>query len=479
MQVTVDPSVVIVVFEQQVARRRVGALALLDGPGVDVVRIHAKQRHGAEVLAVQHRGHPVAFQMLAEELGHLDQVSQQGTEPGLAQQPQTGQRGQHAAATAAGLQREQPGMMLARLEQVGHVGAAPDELLQVGLVTNQEEAGHVRREPGLVEVEPHRVRQSEMPDPVQRPRERPHRPGSEPERVLLEAVAGEHRPRPADDRIRMHVWAVVELEPRDQPVAHRHDRLQIVHPERVRRAHHRDEGRDPPAVPQRALRRLGEQVQVDVVGGLARHLDHVPFAQTKPAGHVQPRVVALRGRQHHGVAAHPRLHRARQRFFEPDLDAVEVGAGPAEREQPAGHLRVVPDEIRRHRRHPDLRLHDPAGRVVGDEIGVVNRRQQHPDDAGDRGATDHVRLRPRMSPDREPAELVDQLRGDLLDRGRVAGHPRLPRRGVIQGPGAAKHRDLRFQGVDLVDRAHQGKHEVGIVNPVGHRLREGQADLRE
>ena len=76
-----------------------------------------------------------------------------------------------------------------------------------------------------------------------------------------------------------------------------------------------------------------------------------------------------------------------------------------------------------------------------------------------------------------PRELGDQLLGDLLDRGRVAGHPRLPRRGVVQGPAAAKQRDLRLQCVDLVDRAHQGKHEVGIVNSVGHRLREGQADL--
>ena len=65
---------------------------------------------------------------------------------------------------------------------------------------------------------------------------------------------------------------------------------------------------------------------------------------------------------------------------------------------------------------PDLRLHDALGRVVGDEIGVVNRRQQDPDDAGDRGAADHVRLSPRMSPDREPPELGDQLLGDLLDR---------------------------------------------------------------
>jgi hypothetical protein len=35
-------------------------------------------------------------------------------------------------------------MVLARLEQVGHVGAAPDQVLQVGLVTHEKEARNGR-----------------------------------------------------------------------------------------------------------------------------------------------------------------------------------------------------------------------------------------------------------------------------------------------------------------------------------------------
>lgn len=62
--------------------------------------------------------------------------------------------------------------------------------------------------------------------------------------------------------------------------------------------------------------------------------------------------MALFGRKDDGVALDARFHGAGERFLESDLDPVEEGAGPTEGEQPAGHVRVVANEVRRHRRHP-------------------------------------------------------------------------------------------------------------------------------
>ena len=52
----------------------------------------------------------------------------------------------------------------------------------------------------------------------------------EAKRILLEVVIVEDAPRPANDRIRMHVWNVVERELADNLVPHTYHRGQIIVP---------------------------------------------------------------------------------------------------------------------------------------------------------------------------------------------------------------------------------------------------------
>ena len=82
------------------------------------------------------------------------QVLQQGTEPGLAQEPQTPQGRQDAAATPARLERQQPWMVLTGLKLTGQVRSTANQLLQVGLVAGQKEAGDTRGNPVLWKSSP-------------------------------------------------------------------------------------------------------------------------------------------------------------------------------------------------------------------------------------------------------------------------------------------------------------------------------------
>ena len=131
------------------------------------------------------------------------------------------------------------------------------------------------------------------------------------------------------------------------------------------------------------------------------------LAEPEPAGDVQAAVVALRGGQDHAAARHAVVHRVRERLFDAELRAVEHRPGPAEREHAARPRRVVPDEPRHHGHDRRLGQHEAIRRIVGDQIRIVDGRQQRPDDAGNRRRRNDVDLRPRMPPNRHAFELAD------------------------------------------------------------------------
>ena len=142
---------------QLLARGGVGALAILDGPGVDAVRIDPEDGHRADAVVVEHGGRVVSFEVLAQRFGHLDEVPEKDAQADLSEELQVGVGGEHARAAPRRLQREHPGVALAALEQVGHLFPAADEELHVGPVAGEKQAGDVRREAGLVEVDADRV----------------------------------------------------------------------------------------------------------------------------------------------------------------------------------------------------------------------------------------------------------------------------------------------------------------------------------
>ena len=140
VEVAEEPPVVVVVPQQFLPRAGVGALAVLDGPGVHAVGIDPEDRYRSDAVVVEHRGRIVPFEVLAKHLGHLDEVAEEGAEADLPEEQQVGVRGQHPRAAAGRLQREHPGVSLAALKQVRHLFPAPDEELHVGSVANQEQA---------------------------------------------------------------------------------------------------------------------------------------------------------------------------------------------------------------------------------------------------------------------------------------------------------------------------------------------------
>ena len=364
-------------------------------------------------------------------------------------------------------------MALAALEQVRHLLPAADEKLHVGAVAGQEQARDVGREAGLVEVDADRIRPVQPGDAPPRRRQRPHGARPEAERVLLEVVVVEHRPGPADDRVGVDVRPVVEVVLLDQPVAQVGDGVQVVDAECVGRAHRRHQRHDaPPLVEHLAGGRL-QPVEPDVVLQVGRHRDDALLAESEPARDVQAAVVALRGCQDHAAGRHAVVHRVRERLFDAELRAVEHRPRPAEREHAGRPRRVVPHEPRHHSRDRRLGQHQAVRRVVGNQVRVVDGRQQRPDDAGNRRRRDDVDLRPRMPPYRHALELADQLACHLLDAAPFLGQLRPLRRRIVERPRPAEQRHFGFQVVDLIERPEDREDEVGVVLPVRNRRGEG------
>ena len=249
VEIAEQPAVVVVVAQQLLARGGIGALAVLDRPGVHAVGVNPEDGDRAHAVVVEHRRGVVAFEVLAQRFRHLDEVAEQHAQAHLAEELQIGVGRQHPRAAARRLQGEHARMALAALEQVRHLLPAPDEKLHVAAVARQEQAGDVGREAGLVEVDADGVGPVQLRNAPPRRGQRAHGARAEAERVLLEVVVVEHRPGPADDRVGVDVRPVVEAVLLDQPVAQVGDGPQVVDPERVGRAHRRHQRHDaPPAV---------------------------------------------------------------------------------------------------------------------------------------------------------------------------------------------------------------------------------------
>ena len=255
--------------------------------------------------------------------------------------------------------------------------------------------------------------------------------------------------------------------------------VQVVDAKRVGRAHRRHQRHDAPPLVERLAGGRLQPVEADVVLQVGRHRDDALLAEAEPARDVQAAVVALRGRQDHAAVRHAVVHRVRERLFDAELRAVEHRPRPAEREYAGRPRRVVPDEPRHHRHDRRLGFHEAVRRVVGDQVRVVDGRQQRPDDAGDRRRRDDVDLRPRMPPYRHALEPADQLARHLLDAAPFLGQLRPLRRRVVERPRPAEQRHLGFQVVDPIERAEDRKDEVGVVLPVGYRRGEGVPQMGE
>ena len=161
------------------------------------------------------------------------------------------------------------------------------------------------------------------------------------------------------------------------------------------------------------------------------------------------------------------------RLFDAELRAVEHRPGPAEREHAGRPRRVVPDEPRHHGHDRRLGQHEAIRRIVGDQIRIVDGRQERPDDAGNRRRRNDVDLRPRMSPNRHAFELADQLARHLLDAAPFLGQLGPLRGRVVERPRPAEQRHLGFQVVDLIERAEDREDEIGVVFSVRNRRGEG------
>ena len=77
-------SVVVVVGQQRFSVGRVVKFLALDRKSIHVGWIDAEERYRAKVVAVEHGDGFVSFEVLAQELGHLDEVPECDAQPLLA-----------------------------------------------------------------------------------------------------------------------------------------------------------------------------------------------------------------------------------------------------------------------------------------------------------------------------------------------------------------------------------------------------------
>ena len=222
-------------------------------------------------------------------------------------------------------------------------------------------------------------------DAPPRRRQRAHGARPEAERVRFEVVGVEHRPGPADDGVGVDVWPVVEVVLLHQPVAQGR-RWRRGRRRRTRRSCPSSPpaprcaapgraplGRPPPAgrrgcrspggsVPQRRSSRRARASRRRSSGssGSARR----PGSCRRPARRCPSRP---------GTPFRCRASRRRAPFpVPPNVNTPAASAGS------------YPDEPRHHGHDRRLGQHEAIRRIVGDQIRIVDGRQQRPDDAGNR-----------------------------------------------------------------------------------------------
>ena len=277
----------------------------------------------------------------------------------------------------------------------------------------------------------------------------------------------------------MDVRRVVEFELVDQPVADIFHRGQVVETEVIGRPHRGDDRRDLAAALQDIACHRLQQTCLHLVLGRARDLDHVVLPDAEPVRDGQAGIVSLLGTKDHCPLAHAAATAAGRRLFQTELHAVQHGRGPAKREQSRRLLRIVADERGGHRRHLNLGHRHLSGRLFTDQVRIVDRRKQPPDHAGDRGRRHDVDLRPRMSPDEQPRQMLHQDLCHLLQRLRSLLDPRSSGGVIIERHRFPQQRRHRFHRIELVERPQKRKHEIGIMHPIGNRLRKRLPQRRD
>ena len=85
VEIPEQPAVVVVVAQQLLPGAGVGALAILDRPGVHAVGIDPKDGDRADAVVVEDRRAVVALQVLAERFRHLDEVAEQDAQAHMAE----------------------------------------------------------------------------------------------------------------------------------------------------------------------------------------------------------------------------------------------------------------------------------------------------------------------------------------------------------------------------------------------------------
>ena len=243
--------------------------------------------------------------MLAEKLGHLDEMAEQRLPSLLAEQMQIADRREGPGAGSRRFEREEARRVLARMIQVRHHLRRSGQQSKVAPVLGEEQARDVGTEAGLVEVDADRIGESEMADLPIDPGEGPDRPRPKAERVLLPRVVAEDRPRPADHRVGVDVRPIRQPELDDQPIAQEDDRFEIVESERVGRAHRGDERGDPLSLGEVVAPPTSSRFTSMRVVRSARDDDDVAGPEAEPAGDVESAIVTDVGSEQHRVSRTP------------------------------------------------------------------------------------------------------------------------------------------------------------------------------
>ena len=215
----------------------------------------------------------------------------------------------------------------------------------------------------------------------------------------------------------------------------------------------------------RALRAASSQPgHVDLVLRDGRHGDEVAGAEAEPAGDVGGAVVPGIRYQDHRLLGHAVGDGVRTGLLQPHLHAVQGGAGAAEREHAAGPFLIVADQPGGDARGFHLgQRHQPAVLVPRD-VGVVQRGQQDPDDAGDGGRRHDVDLRVGVAEYGHSLQVAHQVGRHRLHRRWTVRQFRLARRFEVTRLQRTEKRQVRLERIHLVEGAHDGVDKVRIVD---------------
>ena len=156
--------------------------------------------------------------------------------------------------------------------------------------------------------------------------------------------------------------------------------------------------------------------EIHFVFDCCRNRNQIVRSYSEPTDNVSGTVVSRIRHEHNGISGCAVMYRPRTSFFKTKLYAVECRCGATESKHTARLLWVVSNQLRRYGDRLNLSQRHQATVFIPNQIRVVQRGEEDPNQTWNRRWRNNVLLRPGVPKDGHSSEVTHEVSRDIFNR---------------------------------------------------------------